>query len=197
MQVQNMSVIAVTSAVAGEGKTFAAANLAVNLAAAGERKTLLLDFDMRNSDLAEGMGIVPTPGLSEFLSEQVQLKEVVRNSHYKGLFVIPSGANVSNPTDFLTRSSFEQTLKYLRSHFNYIVIDTPPVLPVSDTLILRDYVDGFILVVRSDFTPYNMIKKTVEEIGESSILGVIINGVMQEGKRYYKRYYGKYYNPPS
>lgn len=189
-------VLAVTSASAGEGKTFSSANLAVNLATDGRKKVLLMDFDLRNSELAKGMGISSIPGLSEFLSGTVQLNEIVRNSFYNGLYVIPCGAKISNPTDLFTKITFKTFFKEIRNQYDYIIVDTPPVIPVSDALIIREHVDGFIFVVRSGFANYNLIKQAVDELGEDRILGVIVNGVKLERNRFYKRYYGKYYTPP-
>ncbi len=189
----NCRVLAVTSAVAGEGKTASCANLAADLAAAGRKKVLLIDMDLRKADLAHAMNVASHPGLSEFLAGSTGLKDVVRNSHVKGLFVIPAGTRVASPADMLAGEKFRALLKDSRNSFDIVLLDTPPIIPVADTLALRDLVDAFIFLYRAGFTPQTVFRQAVEEIGEKNILGVILNCVEPEKERYYQKYYGKYY----
>lgn len=193
VDMHNWKVVAVTSAIAGEGKTVSCVNLAENLASSGRKKVLLIDTDLRKSDLASAMRLEPIPGLSEFLAGAVEIKEVVHNSRVAGLHVIPAGSRVSAPADLITGGKFRSLLKQLRDHFDVILLDTPPVIPVADTINLRDQVDGFLFVYRTGFTPHPMFRQAVEELGENQVLGVILNGVEPKTDRYYQRYYGKYY----
>jgi len=188
-----LKVVAVTSAIAGEGKTLSCANLAMNLASSGRKKVLLIDVDLRKADLARGLNIPPLPGLSEFLSGTVSLKDVLRNSLIPGLYVIAAGTRISAPADLLTGDKFRSFLADIREHFDIILLDTPPILPVADTLSLKDQVDGFIFLYRTGFTPHHMFKQAIEEIGEKNIIGVVLNGVEPHKEKYYQRYYGKYY----
>ncbi len=188
-----LKVVAITSAIAGEGKTLACVNLAMNLASAGRKKVLLIDVDLRKADLARVLNIPPLPGVSEFLSETVGLKDILRNSIVPGMYVIAAGTRIAAPAALLAGDKFRHFLVKIRDHFDVILLDTPPILPVADTLNLKDQVDGFIFLYRTGFTPYNMLKQAIEEIGEKNVIGVVLNGVEPKKEKYYQRYYGKYY----
>src|SRR4030042_651868 len=140
--------IAITSAIAEEGKTVTCVNLAMNIATTGRKKVLLVDTDMRKSDLAQGMDLEPGPGLSEYLSGNANVKEILRNSLVPGLHVIPAGSEIPESTDLLAREKFRSFLKSAREAFDVILLDTPPVIPVAGPLSLRDQVDRFLLVYR-------------------------------------------------
>jgi len=185
--------IAITSAIAEEGKTVTCVNLAMNIASTGRKKVLLVDTDMRKSNLAQGMGLEPSPGLSEYLAGNAKVKEILRNSLVPGLHVIPAGAEYHSSADLLAGEQFRSFLKSAREAFDVILMDTPPVLPVADTLSLRDQVDRFLLVYRAAFTPYPLLQQVIGEIGEQKILGVVINRVKPMAKKYYNKYYGNYY----
>ena len=189
-------VVAVTSAIAGEGKTVSAAHLATNLVSAGRKKVLLVDADLRKSELARGLKISPLPGLSEYLAGSVTLKDILRKTFAPGLYVIPGGMRVADPGDLLAGEKFRSFLKEVRDHFDFIILDTPPILPVSDTLSIRELMDGFVFIYRAGFTPHPMFRQAIEEIGDRNILGVVLNGVEPQSQKYYQRYYGKYYRKP-
>ena len=188
-----LKVLAVTSAIAGEGKTLSSVNLAINLASAGRRKTLLIDVDLRKSDLARGLDIDPVPGLREFLGGSGVLKDIVRNTPVPGFYVIPGGKTIADPSPLLAAEKIRYLLGKVREQFDVILLDTPPILPVADTLSLRDQVDGFIFLFRADFTPYTMLRQALDELGEANVLGVVMNGIEPQKQKYYQRYYGKYY----
>ena len=177
--------IAITSAIAEEGKTVTCVNLAMNIATTGRKKVLLVDTDMRKSDLAQGMDLEPGPGLSEYLSGNANVKEILRNSLVPGLHVIPAGSEIPESTDLLAREQFRSFLKSAREAFDVILLDTPPVIPVADTLSLRDQVDRFLLVYRAGFTPYPLLQQVIGEIGEQKILGVVINRVKLMTNKYH------------
>jgi capsular exopolysaccharide synthesis family protein len=185
--------LAITSSIAEEGKTVTCVNLATHIASTGRKKVLLVDTDMRKCDVARGMNLNPFPGLNEFLSGTAKAKDILRNSMVPGLHVIPAGSELHSPADLLAGEEFRSFLKSAQETFDVIILDTPPVLPVADTLSLRDQIDRFLLVYRAGFTPYPMLRQVVEEIGEQKILGVVINRVKPMTDRYYKQYYGKYY----
>jgi capsular exopolysaccharide synthesis family protein len=186
-------VVAVTSTVAGEGKTVTAVNLATDLASSGRKKVLLVDVDLRKCDLAKGLGVPPVPGLSEYLAGSASLKEILQKSPVKGLVVIPGGMRIAVPWDLLSGERFRDFHKAVRDHFDVVLMDTPPVIPVSDTHALRDLVDGFVLVYRLGHTPHPLLKQAMDDIGEKKLLGVVLNGVEPQSERYYQRYYGGYY----
>ena len=190
---RKMKVLAITSAIAGEGKTLSSVNLAINLASAGRRKILLIDVDLRKSDLARGLDIEPYPGLREFLGGSGILKDIVRNTIVPGLYVVPGGKTMADPSPLLAAEKIRYFLGKVREQFDVILLDTPPILPVADTLSLRDQVDGFIFLFRADYTPYTMLRQALEELGEANVLGVVMNGIEPQKQKYYQRYYGKYY----
>ena len=190
---RDCKVVAVTSAIAGEGKTVSTVNLAANLASTGRKKVLLIDLDLRKSDLAKGLRFPSIPGLVELLSGTASVNEVLRNLIEQGLHVIPSGRGVSTPWKLITGEKFRILLNALRNQYDLILLDTPPMAPVSDTLALRDLVDGVVLVHRLGHTPHTLFRQALEDIGEKKLLGVLLNGVEQQSERYYRKYYGKYY----
>ncbi|MBP2684968.1 MAG: capsular biosynthesis protein [Deltaproteobacteria bacterium] len=186
-------VVAVTSSISGEGKTVSTVNLAVNLASTGRKKVLLIDLDLRKSDLAKGLRFPSIPGLVELLSGTAGLNEVLRHVVDQGLHVIPSGRRVSAPWELISGEKFRILLKELRDQYDIILLDTPPMAPVSDALALRDLVDGVVLVYRLGYTPHTLFRQALEDVGEKKLIGVLLNGVEQQSERYYHRYYGKYY----
>jgi capsular exopolysaccharide synthesis family protein len=186
-------VVAVTSAITGEGKTVSTVNLAANLASTGRKKVLLIDLDLRKSDLAKGLRFPSVPGLVELLEGNASVNEVLRHLIEQGLHVIPSGRRVSAPWKMIAGEKFRILLKELCDQYDLILLDTPPMAPVSDTLALRDLVDGVVLVHRLGYTPHTLFRQALEDIGEKKLLGVLLNGVEQQSERYYKKYYGKYY----
>jgi len=187
-------VVAVTSAIAAEGKTLTSANLAANLASVGRKKVLLVDTDLRKSDIAQRFNTPPKPGLKEFLDGSVSLDTIILSSNsVRGLHLVPGGEKGTAPMDLLAGKTFRSFLQEMRGKFDVVILDTPPILPVADTMNLRDQVDGFLMVFRIGFTPYVMLQQALEEIGKTNIMGVVLNGVELQKYKYYQRYYGEYY----
>lgn len=193
VDVRGCKVVVISSAIAGEGKTVSTVNLAANLASTGRKKVILIDLDLRKSDLAKGLRFVSTPGMVELLEGSAGLNEVLRFVIAQGLHVIPSGKLISSPWGLLAGEKFRTLLQELRDQYDVVLLDTAPILPVSDTLVIRDLVDGIILVHRLGYTPHNLFRQAIEDIGEKKLLGVLLNGVEPQSERYYQRYYGKYY----
>ena len=188
-------VVAVTSAIAEEGKTLTSANLAANLASVGRKKVLLVDTDMRKSDIAHMFNFSQKPGLKEFLTGSVPFEEIILSSNsVRGLSLISGGEKGTTPPDLLAGETFRSFLQEMRSKYDVILLDTPPILPVADTMSLRDQVDGFILIFRIGLTPYVMLRQALEEIDKNKIIGVVLNGVELQKYKYYQRYYGEYYH---
>lgn len=194
LDIHKHKVVAVTSAIAEEGKTLTSANLAANLASVGRKKVLLIDTDMRKSDIARFFNAPQNPGLKEFLTGSASLENIILSSDsVSGLHIVSGGERGTAPTDLLAGDSFRSFLLEMRKKFDTILLDTPPILPVADTLSLRDQVDGFIFIFRIGFTPYVMLRQALEEIDKTKIMGVVLNGVEMKKYKYYQRYYGEYY----
>lgn len=189
-----MRLIGITSSIAGEGKTITCVQLGRSLASTGRKKVLLVDVDIRKADLTHGMGARRTPGLTEYLLGGVPLQQIIRSTQVPNLSLIPSGIEVNSPADLLAGDKFKSFLQEIRTSYDMILLDTPPVLPVADTPTIRDLTDGFIFVYRAGFTPYTMLRQAMEELGEKNVLGAVLNGVEVASDAYYRKYYGAYYH---
>jgi len=190
---QKRTVVGITSAIAGEGKTLLSAELAYSLARSGRKKILLVDLDLRKADLAKGMGIEQSPGFSEYLKGSADPAAIRKNSNIPGLYTIPAGKNTESPAQMLAGERIRTFFERVRGLFDIVLLDLPPILPVADTIAVRDVVDGFLLVYRAGFTPYPLFQQAVEELGVEHVIGVILNGVHQRREGYYRKYYGNYY----
>lgn len=191
-------VLGLSSAMAGEGKSLTSVNLAYSLAQLNKR-VILIDCDMRRPTLAEKMKLRKTPGLSNWLTGQENISELLQRcvlKDEKGVFdVITAGQTPPNPVELLSSEKMSKTLSLLRKSYDYILLDLPPVGEVSDALAVANQVDGILLVVRQDYCDRNALLATVHqfEFIESKILGVVYNCASESGNGYgYKRYYKKY-----
>lgn len=193
MERRGMKVLGVTSSVASEGKSLCSIMLAKALASKGGRNILLVDADLRKGDLAPRVDVPPTPGLSEFLQGKATLREALRATAVPGLFVIPSGSLKGSPSDLLAGERFSTFLEAARADFGVVILDCPPVLPVADTMTIRDRVDGIVFVYKAGSTPVPLLKRALDEIGTERVLGVVMNSVDVESERFRREYYGSYY----
>jgi len=140
------------------------------------------------------MGDRRSPGLTEYLLGGVPLQQIIHSTRVPNLSLIPSGIEVNSPADLLAGEKFKSFLREIRTSFDMILLDTPPVLPVADTPTIRDLTDGFLFVYRTGFTPYTMLRQAMEELGEKNVLGAVLNGVEVASDSYYRKYYGAYYH---
>ena len=189
-----MNLLGITSSIAGEGKTVTCAHLGRSLASTGRKKVLLVDVDIRKADLTHGMGERRTPGLTDYLLGGVPLPQILRATRVPNLSLIASGIEVNSPADLLAGDRFKSFLKEIRTMYDMILLDTPPVLPVADTATIRDLTDGFLFVYRTGFTPFKMLRQAMEDLGEKNVLGAVLNGVEVASDSYYQKYYGAYYH---
>jgi succinoglycan biosynthesis transport protein ExoP len=169
--------IMVTSLQQQDGKTSVSTNCAISLAQLGMGDVLLVDADMRHPDLHDILGVPQTPGLSDLLVGGVGAAEVVRPTRIPGLFVIPAGPVPANPSELLHSPRFTQALAVLGERFAHIVIDTPPLLGVADTLVLAPRVEGVILVLRHGHAARDAAQRAVQMLGSvrARLLGVVLN----------------------
>lgn len=183
----------VSSAQSGEGKTTSTVNLAASLASTGGR-VLLIEGDLRRPTMHKHFDLEPSlPGLTEVLTRQRQLEETLISSKVKNLTLLLSGAIPPNPAELLGSKEMALLIDELALVFDYVLIDSPPILPVTDSLILSRKVDGVILVVKGAATPGRAVREAVsrlEGVG-ASFLGIILNDVDVTSGDY--QYYGKYY----
>lgn len=189
-------VVLVTSTIPGEGKTTTAVNLAMSLAESG-RKILLVDGDMRNPSVA---GILQMDekrdGLSEVLTGRCPAEDAITELPDTGLYVLTAGETTSRSTDLLSCAAMKDFLDKVRDYADYVIVDTPPVMVLGDSMALGKYADGCIYVVRCDCARRHLILEGFSQIGENGcrILGTILNDAAEGSTGYGSRYghYGKY-----
>jgi len=188
----------VTSAVPSEGKSTVSANLAITMALSGAR-TLLIDCDLRRGALREAFGISSKIGFAEVLKQEVNWREVVVPTAYETLFVLPRGKTLSQPSEQLLRDSTEALLKELYQHYDYVIIDSSPVLAADDTTSIAPKIDATIFVVRLSYTSARLTKKALELLygRQVNIPGVILNFVDTSLPEYYYYQYSEYYSTPT
>lgn len=185
-------VIAVTSAVPGEGKTTTALNVAASLAEAGQ-KVVLLEADLRRPTVAGRLGVLPDIGVTTALTRHASALSVVQTAG-RGLFVLTSGEIPPNPSELLSTERAQRIIHELRSEFDYVVVDCPPVVPVADAAQLSKLVEATLLVVRAGQTTkgqYELALAALERVGTKPA-GVILNGERATGSRQYYTYYQSY-----
>jgi protein-tyrosine kinase len=172
---RDLSVICVASSLSGEGKSFVAANLAHALSLQREQRVLVIDCDLRRGSIAGFLGTRPAPGLAEYLRGEEPLESVVLRDAGSNLFVIPSGARVSDPGELIGGSRMREILSRLRPLFDWIVIDTPPAVQFADAGMITDLCDGVLMVLGAGKTPVQLAKRAVHNLREDRILGIVLN----------------------
>lgn len=194
-------VIGMSSALSGEGKSLTAVNLAYTLAQLRKR-VIILDCDMRRPTLAEKMGLHKKPGLSEFLTGQHEFMDVVQCYGKEGeeviFHVISAGENPPNPVEMLSSLRMERLLSSLRDAYDYVILDLPPVMEVTDAMAVAPKADGMLLVVRQDYCDRIALNETVQQFDfiNAKILGIVFNCTSEQtgkGYGYYKSYYRRGY----
>jgi len=188
-----LKVIMVTSAVPGEGKSTTVVNLAVSMAQAS-KKVLLLDCDLRNSKIHTYLNTSNLEGLTSILSGMGELSTVLKETHIPNLKVITSGIRPPNPSELLGTEKMKAFLEEAKKEFDIILMDAPPVLLVTDALVLAGIVDGVLMVTRSHQSVYEKTKRALESIRKTGarILGVVLNAMQDKGYKAYHYYYHDY-----
>lgn len=186
--------IGVTSPTPGDGKSTSASNLAISLAQIG-KKVLLVDCDMRLPTIATKFRVKSVPGLSDFLVGQARIEEVVRTVDSCDLHILPSGNIPPDPTGLLEAKQLETLFNALRSVYDYVIVDLPPVVTVPDAVILSKYLDGFLLAVCERQTVHRAVKEMLRQLqlADAKVIGFVLTGADTGGGKYYKYRYGKKY----
>jgi polysaccharide biosynthesis transport protein len=188
----------ITSSVPNEGKSTISSNLAITMALSGAR-TLLIDGDLRRGALRETFGVSSKIGFSEVLKQEVNWREVVVPTSYPSLFLLPRGKTLGQPSEHLLRETTDQLLKEMYSHYDYIIIDSSPVLAADDATSLAPKIDATLFVVRLSYTSARLIRKSLELLynRQVNVPGVILNFVDTSLPEYYYYQYSEYYNTPA
>jgi polysaccharide chain length determinant protein (PEP-CTERM system associated) len=189
MEAENCKVILVTSATRGDGKTLTCMNLAISLATDLNKRVLVIDSDMRRPTVHRLVRISRLNGLSDILEGKAELDDCAVNSKIPKLAVLPAGPTPHNPLTLLTSNRFLELIEYARATYDLVLIDSPPLLPVVDTLVLRKMADMLVFVVRAGATPPQAALRSLQSL--RGVAGVIFNGVSPGSfRRYY--YYDAY-----
>jgi len=188
--------ILITSTIPQEGKSTISTNLACTLARRKNQKTLLLEGDLRRPNIANQFGIGKLPGLCEWLGGQTESINIYKLESL-GLWVLPAGATPQNPLELMQSGKLSLLMEKLESWFDWIVIDSPPVLPLADTSLWSRLADGILLVTRKDTTEKQQLKRGLEAIEKSKLLGALVNSSANAAHAdYYQRYSSSAASPP-
>jgi protein-tyrosine kinase len=181
--------ILVTSALPKEGKSFTAANLAQVLVRQHGRRVLLVDADLRGPRLHLMLGTTSSPGLADYLLGSGDEFSIMQHGPMEGLFLIPSGREITNPAELISNGRLKILLQRIDALFDWIIIDSPPAVPVSDAGVLAKVCDGVLMVVRSNATPVDMARRARMEFPDQALVGVVLNGTDGAAIPYTRYYY--------
>jgi protein-tyrosine kinase len=179
----------ITSALPKEGKSFTAANLAQVMVRQHGRRALLIDADLRGPRLHRMLGTTSSPGLSEYLQGQNDEFSIMQRGPLENLFFIPSGTAIKDPSELVGNGRLQSLLQRLEPLFDWIILDSPPAVPVSDASVLAKACDGVLMVVRSNVTPSDAARRAVQEFPEKALVGVVLNGASGDTTQYARYYY--------
>ncbi len=185
IQGRGHKVIQVTSPNMGDGKSTLAANLAISLAQA-EKKVILIDADFRRPVVHKLFGLSPRRGLGSVLTGDTELSEVIFPSGVDGLSILPCGPIPANPAELLSFPRFAELLAYIREQFDFVIVDTPPLLAVTDPCMVVSHVDGVLLTVRlsKQARPAARRAKEILNTLDAKVVGVVVNALQQRSSGY-------------
>ncbi len=190
---QPLHTLVVTSASPAEGKSFTAANLAVTQAQLADKRVLLADFDFRRPTIHTLFQMPCCPGITDYLTGKAKLSEILCRVGDSNLFVLPAGEAVPNPLELLNLKECKALIAEIRNHFDWVILDSPPLLFAADGNLLSTMCDGTVLVVRIGTTTFDSVTRALQSLCENNVLGVVVNGA-RRGELYSKyTYYHDYY----
>jgi capsular exopolysaccharide synthesis family protein len=188
--------VVVTSACAGDGKTLVASNLAVTLALA-EHRVLLIDADLRRPTLHGTFNVKNEPGLTNLLIGDGKPVNLIRRTRIPRLHILTAGTLPPNPSELLDSRRFKRFLSQLGTHYDWVILDTPPVMPVTDAIVLADVATGVIFVAAAETTPIPATRTALDQLRRSPapLLGAVLNRAdLSRRGYYYARYYRREYH---
>jgi capsular exopolysaccharide synthesis family protein len=184
-----MKQLLITSTMPEEGKSMVAANLACTLGTRRQQRTLLLEGDLRRPTLQRQFGLGKVPGLSQYLEGTVDAKLPIYRLEALGIYLMPAGHVPPNPLELMQAGRLSPLIDRLTACFDWIVIDSPPILPLADTSVWTRLADGILLVTRQGTTDKEQLKRGLEAIEPSKLLGAILNSSSKAAHSdYYQRY---------
>jgi capsular exopolysaccharide synthesis family protein len=181
----------ITGALAHDGKSTVVLNLATALAERGKRTVLVVEADLHHSSLTETLGIRPWAGLTECLTDDATPPlSAIRRIEPLGWYLLPAGEPRRSATELLQTPALGHILEQLAPCFDWILLDSPPVIPLTDSISLQQHADASLLVVRAGKTPREAVEQTIELLGKKNILGIVLNGMEARDHLYYQYYDG-------
>jgi len=179
----------ITSTIPEEGKSTVAANLATILARRQQPKILLLEGDLRRPSLGKQFGVGSLPGLSEWLQGEPRPIQHIYRLEGPNLWFLPAGRPPANPLELMQSGRLSELLNQLSAWFDWIVIDSPPILPLADTSVWARLADGILLVTREGTTKRRMLQRGLQALEQSKLLGAVVNSSANtDHSNYYQRY---------
>jgi len=186
----------ITSGLPAEGKTTVAVNLAITLASTGSR-VLVVDVDLRKPSVAKHFRISQNcAGVTDVLTGNASLESAIVSSSVDNVFVLPSGSSAPNPSELIGSEEMVRFVGEVQERFDYVILDSAPLLPVTDTMLLSRLAEGVVLVVRGNATPIKACVDAKERalVSGARLLGVVLNDIEIRGMHYYYGYYDGYYS---
>lgn len=185
--------VVITSPSPAEGKSLTATNFSIAQAQLEDNPTLLADFDFRRPIVHTYFGIERAPGITDFLQGNAELKDIIKKVAGMDLYVMPAGEPVMNPLELINLAAAKRLLERLPQVFNWIVLDTPPLLFAADANLLATLCHASLLVVRIGATTVDSVTRAMQSLCENNVLGIVVNGA-RRGELYSKyTYYHSYY----
>lgn len=187
---QSGNTILITSPNLGDGKTLTSINLAITMSEVRSLTVLLIDTDFRNPCTHKYLNMKPEHGLSDYLTKGTPIERIIKRVGNNKLSYIPAGKSLKNPSEWLDSSKMHSFIDEIKSRYEnrIIIFDSSPVLPVTDAILLSKNVDFVVIVGYINKTPKDDLKKAIDLIGKDKILGVVLNGSKEVGKKYYHYY---------
>lgn len=193
---QPLHTLVVTSASPAEGKSFTATNLAVTQAQLADKRVLLADFDFRRPTIHTLFQMPCCPGITDYLTGKARLSDIMCRVADTNLYILPAGEAVPNPLELLNLKECKSLIGELRNHFDWVILDSPPLLFAADGNLLSTMCDGTALVVRIGTTTFDSVTRALQSLSVNNVLGVVVNGA-RRGELYSKyTYYHDYYYSP-
>lgn len=187
------NLLMVTSAIAGEGKSLTAANLAISMAQEYDLTVLLIDADLRRPSIHSYLGFEQTIGLSDCLQDDVNIGDAIVKTEIDKLSVISAGREVAKPLELFASKKMQDLMAEIKHRYKdrYVIIDTPPLLPFAETRSLAHIVDGVVFVIHEGVTPQESVAEAKEILKGCPVLGVVLNDstALDMESSHYSRYY--------
>lgn len=188
-QARNLKKVLITSSVPQEGKSTVAANLACALGRRVRQKTLLIDGDLRRPSLSRVFSLGKIPGLCEWLQGDCGPAESIYHLEEAGLWILPAGSTPRNPLELMQSGKLSVMLDQLNAWFDWIIIDSPPVLPLADTSVWTRLADGVVLVTRQGTSEKKQLQRALEAIERTKLIGALLNSSSNAANNHYYYHY--------